>query len=70
MISKYKLRRELLRLKGHAAEFTLGSVRRMLYDFSRAKRIKVTAGAQPARPEMAVFLIYQPGGGKYPKLCV
>ncbi|MBS9478291.1 rhamnan synthesis F family protein [Ancylobacter radicis] len=65
MIPFWKLKREAVRLgrKANAVPwFFRGRWRRWLYDRQRAARLRVTEGAQPARTEMAVLLIYQPAG--------
>lgn len=65
MIPYWKLKREAVRLgrKANALPwFFRGRWRRWRYDRQRARRLTVTAGAQPARAEMAVLLIYQPAG--------
>ncbi|WGD28428.1 rhamnan synthesis F family protein [Ancylobacter sp. WKF20] len=65
MIPLWKLKREAIRLgrKANALPWYFrGRLRRWTYDRQRASRLTVTEGAQPARPEMAVLLIYQPAG--------
>lgn len=65
MIPLWKLKREAIRLgrKANAVPwYVRGRFNRWRYDRARGKALRVTPGAQPARPEMAVLLIYQPKG--------
>lgn len=65
MPPRWKVQRELhrvwLQIKGLAEPFT-GRVLKPLYDRSKGKKIKITEGAVPLGGDVAVFLIYAPGG--------
>lgn len=69
MATAEKLKRELVRpFKQLARNFLLparraaGTLRRIRYDASRGRLVRVTEGNQPAGREIAVLLIYQPQG--------
>ncbi len=65
MIPLWKLKREAIRLgrKANAVPwYVRGHLSRWRYDRARGRRLRITPGAQPARPDMAVLLIYQPEG--------
>lgn len=65
MIAGWKFKRELTRLKRQAHGlfwYIQGSIQRRRYDARRSQFVRTIEGAQPIREEMAVFLIYQPGG--------
>ena len=64
MIPKWKLKRELDRLKVQARAIPMGLYEPFVqraHDRSRAKTVRVDQGMQTAGEGLAIFLIYQPG---------
>jgi hypothetical protein len=65
MIPAWKLKRELKRIQMQVrakTELVSGPPRRLIYDLMRPALLRVTPGAVPPGPHMAVMLLYQPKG--------
>lgn len=65
MVPMWKVRREIRRFWRQAlalASIVPSLLRRIWYDLRWPRHLRVTQGAIPPGPHMAIFLIYQPGG--------
>lgn len=65
MVPLWKIRREIRRIWRQALARTSiipSLLRRIWYDLCWPRHLRVTQGAMPPGPHMAIFLIYQPGG--------